>query len=99
MLQCFPGEVERGDCLLTTHRWKLFKKRIERISRGEVVDQILHGNSGTHEHRRSAEDIWITVDDRSNDCHFDLVEMHQSERCTKAPGVSNAYSPEQSNPH
>src|SRR5438445_7847742 len=59
------GDFERGDCLFAPHGGKVGKKLIQRVSRGQVIDKILHRHPRRTEDWRAAHDRWVGVNDGS----------------------------------
>ena len=52
--QSLFSDFERRDGLLASYRRKILKEFIERISRLEVIDEILHRDSSTRENGSAA---------------------------------------------
>lgn len=57
------GLFQCRHCLLVGYRREIVQELSERMPAFEVVDQVLQGNPSSHEDRRSAQDVWIRVDD------------------------------------
>ena len=55
------GEVKRRDCLLTLHSRKVVEELIQRISGGQVVEEILDRHAGSSEDWRTPEDLRIDL--------------------------------------
>jgi hypothetical protein len=56
------GEFKRRDCLVTLHSRKVVEELIQRISGGQVVEEILYRHARSSEDRCAPEDLGIDLD-------------------------------------
>ena len=54
-------ELKRRDCLVTLHSRKVVEELIQRISSGQVVEEILHRHAGSSEDWRAPEDLGVDL--------------------------------------
>src|SRR5437867_11687635 len=61
--QQVSGEFEGSYRLFTAHRGEIVEELIQAVPGGKVVEEVLHGHSGSAEDWRTAQDLRVTVHD------------------------------------
>ena len=63
-LRLFLCLFQKGDHLFSRHRWKPFKKVIDRVSSLEIFDECLHENPRSAKYGSAAHNVGITTNNR-----------------------------------
>src|SRR5439155_11770376 len=61
--QEISGELERRDCLLTLYGGEVVEEPIERVSSGQVIEEVLHWHPSSAKDRRAAENLGVDLHD------------------------------------
>src|SRR5712692_1254899 len=60
--QSLSSYLEGGNRLLPGHRGEGLQEVIDRVPGFQIVNKVLERNAGPHEHRGTAEYLWVAVD-------------------------------------